>query len=122
MRSLLPLLLLASLTSAICSAPAPIYRPRVATRAALIGSWRALWADTSCVICFRADGSYACDYAGRPYVGSWALLEGRLVIQEQPADSDHPCQPEPVYFAWDADRQLWAAGPCTVRLLERVAR
>ena len=110
-------------TSSILAAPAPTYRPKPLTRASLVGLWRATWGATPCTVELRADGSYHCLYCERVYVGSWALLDdGRLAIQEQPADSDHPCQPVPYYFRYDSRAECWVAGPCLLALVSRVRR
>jgi len=123
MRQILPALLLSlAATSVLCSAPAPLPKPRPVTRASLVGTWRALWGATHCEIELRQDGGYRCLYCGTVYVGSWALLDGKLVIQEQPEASDHPCQPLPLYFVWQPKAEAWLAGPCMLVLSERVRK
>ena len=110
------------LTSSILAAPAPTYRPKPLTRASLVGLWRATWGATPCEIELRKDGGYRCLYCGTVYVGSWALLDGKLVIQEQPEASDHPSQPQPLYFVWQPKAEAWLAGPCMLVLSERVRK
>lgn len=103
------------------AAPAPPPRSRPVTKASLVGLWRARWGNTSCALQFCENGAYLCDYAGQPFVGSWNLLpDGRLVIHEQPAASDCPESPEPIYFRRDAATAKWVSLLHSLTLLERI--
>lgn len=118
---LLPVTAPLSPTSALLSAPAPRPRPpRPLTRSDLVGVWRATFGDLPTVIELRPDGRYWCDWASSPWHGSWALIDGDLLISERPAADDSPRESTVLRFRRLDSGEWQSHQGIRVRLLERV--
>lgn len=89
------------------SAPAPLAAPKPAAQPSPVGEWTLEWKGATGPAKFAADGSFACVWAGRYWIGTWTLEPGtepgvRALSVDEHLPAAHEWGLSPQRIQWSA--------------------